>query len=37
MAFTDDELTDPANDGTDDIIEKQRPLALKHGVSFGDL
>ncbi|THU77604.1 manganese peroxidase isozyme precursor [Dendrothele bispora CBS 962.96] len=36
MAFTDDELKDPANDGTDDIIEKQRPVALKHNVTFGD-
>lgn len=26
-----------ANLGTDDIVEQQRPLAIKHGVSFGDL
>ena len=26
-----------ANGGIDDIVEAQRPFALKHGVSFGDL
>lgn len=26
-----------ANDGVDEIVEEQRPFALKHGVSFGDL
>ena len=33
--------TDPfcsdANTGVDEIVEAQRPFALKHGVSFGDL
>ncbi|EJF57768.1 manganese peroxidase [Dichomitus squalens LYAD-421 SS1] len=36
MAHTSDELADPANNGLDDIIEFQRPFALKHNVSFGD-
>ncbi|KAF5373896.1 hypothetical protein D9758_000996 [Tetrapyrgos nigripes] len=36
MAFTDQELQDPANDGTDDIIGNQRTIALNHNVSFGD-
>ena len=26
-----------ANNGVDEIVEKQRPIAIKHGVSFGDL
>ena len=26
-----------ANDGVDEIVEEQRPFAIKHGVSFGDL
>ena len=26
-----------ANNGLDDIVETQRPFAIKHGVSFGDL
>ncbi len=37
MAHTADEITDPANNGLDDIIEAQRPFAIKHNVSFGDL
>ena len=37
MAHTATELQNPANDGLDDIIELQRPFALKHNVSFGDL
>nr|WCB70302.1 versatile peroxidase VP2 [Trametes hirsuta] len=36
MAHTDVELQNHANDGLDDIIEAQRPFALKHNVSFGD-
>ncbi|TFK82314.1 class II peroxidase [Polyporus arcularius HHB13444] len=36
MAHTADEITDPANNGLDDIIEAQRPFAIKHNVSFGD-
>ncbi|TBU21877.1 manganese peroxidase [Dichomitus squalens] len=36
MAHSSDELADPANNGLDDIIEFQRPFALKHNVSFGD-
>ncbi|TBU55612.1 manganese-repressed peroxidase [Dichomitus squalens] len=36
MAHTSEELADPANNGLDDIIEFQRPFALKHNVSFGD-
>jgi manganese peroxidase len=30
------DLTD-ANIGVDEIVETQRPFALKHNVSFGDL
>ncbi|KAI0633840.1 heme peroxidase [Trametes polyzona] len=37
MAHTDVEIQYAANDGLDDIIEAQRPFALKHNVSFGDL
>ena len=37
MAHTADEIGDPANLGLDDIIEAQRPFAIKHNVSFGDL
>ncbi|RPD54032.1 manganese-repressed peroxidase [Lentinus tigrinus ALCF2SS1-7] len=36
MAHTADEIGDPANLGLDDIIEAQRPFAIKHNVSFGD-
>ncbi|KAJ8517199.1 hypothetical protein ONZ45_g5603 [Pleurotus djamor] len=31
-----DEVTFPANNGVDEIVEAQRPLAIKHKVSFGD-
>lgn len=37
IAHSDEELKDPANNGVDEIIEKLRPLAIKHNVSFGDL
>ena len=37
MAHTDVELTFPANDGLDDIVEASRPFAIKHNVSFSDL
>ena len=30
-------LSIDANGGIDDIVEAQRPFALKHQVSFGDL
>ncbi|KAJ7144200.1 manganese peroxidase isozyme precursor [Mycena epipterygia] len=36
MAHSDIETTFHANNGVDEIIEKQRPFALKHNVSFGD-
>jgi manganese peroxidase len=36
MHFSDIETNFHANGGTDDIIEVQRPFALKHGVSFAD-
>ncbi|KAI0328375.1 manganese-repressed peroxidase [Cubamyces sp. BRFM 1775] len=36
MAHTDVEIQNPANNGLDEIIEAQRPFALKHNVSFGD-
>ena len=37
MSHSDVELSDPANVGVDEIVEKLRPIAIKHGVSFGDL
>ena len=37
MAHSAQEFQDPANNGLDDIVEAQRPFALKHNVSFGDL
>ena len=37
MAHTAEELANPVNNGLDDIIEVQRPFAIKHNVSFGDL
>ncbi|TFK33106.1 manganese peroxidase isozyme precursor [Crucibulum laeve] len=37
MAHSDIETRYAANEGTDDIIELQRPFALKHGVSYGDM
>ncbi|KAI0796055.1 manganese peroxidase isozyme precursor [Abortiporus biennis] len=36
MAFSDIETNFHANLGTDDIVDVQRPFAIKHGVSFGD-
>ncbi|KAF9468402.1 manganese peroxidase 1 [Collybia nuda] len=36
MAHLDVEGTFPANNGIDEIVETQRPFAIKHGVSFGD-
>lgn len=37
MAWSNIELTYIANEGMDEIIELQRPFALSHNVSFGDL
>ncbi|KAH9927954.1 fungal versatile peroxidase from pleurotus Eryngii [Epithele typhae] len=37
MAHMHLELKDPANLGVDEIIEKLRPIALRHGVSYGDM
>ena len=37
IAFEDEELQDPANNGVDEIIEKLRPIADKHGVTYGDM
>ncbi|OBZ73589.1 Versatile peroxidase VPL2 [Grifola frondosa] len=36
MAFAQIETNFHANIGVDEIVETQRPFALKHGVSFGD-
>ncbi|KAI0745319.1 manganese peroxidase isozyme precursor [Earliella scabrosa] len=36
MHFADIETNFHANNGIDDIVETQRPFALKHKVSFGD-
>ncbi|KAL4252075.1 Peroxidase [Abortiporus biennis] len=36
IAFSDIETNFHANLGTDDIVEVQRPFAIKHNVSFGD-
>ncbi|KAJ7917467.1 fungal versatile peroxidase from pleurotus Eryngii [Mycena leptocephala] len=36
MHHSDIETNFPANNGVDEIIELQRPIAIKHGVSFGD-
>ncbi|KAI0347203.1 short manganese peroxidase [Trametopsis cervina] len=36
MAFAEIETNFHANNGVDDIVEAQRPFALKHKVSFGD-
>ena len=30
-------LRTDANNGVDEIVEEQRPFAVKHQVSFGDL
>lgn len=37
MAFSEIETAFHANNGVDEIVEEQRPFALKHNVSFGDL
>lgn len=37
MAHSDIETAYHANIGVDEIIEEQRPIALRHDVSFGDL
>jgi hypothetical protein len=36
MAHSEIETVFHANDGIDDIVDVQRPFAIKHGVSFGD-
>ncbi|KAF5378509.1 hypothetical protein D9615_007179 [Tricholomella constricta] len=36
MAHADIETAYHANAGLDDIVELQRPIAIRHGVSFGD-
>ncbi|KAH8091360.1 manganese peroxidase 1 [Cristinia sonorae] len=36
MAFSEIETNFHANNGVDEIVEAQRPFAIKHGVSFGD-
>ncbi|THV02690.1 manganese peroxidase isozyme precursor [Dendrothele bispora CBS 962.96] len=36
MHFSDIETAFPANNGVDDIVDAQRPFAIKHQVSFGD-
>ncbi len=37
MAFAQIETNFKASIGMDEIVEEQRPFALKHKVSFGDL
>ncbi len=37
MAFADIETNFKASVGLDEIVEEQRPIALRHNVSFGDL
>ena len=37
MAHSDVEMGYSENLGLDDIVEFQRPFAIKHNVSFGDL
>lgn len=37
MAHSDVELAYAENIGVDDIVELQRPIALRYNVSFGDL
>ena len=37
MAFTEIETSFEASIGLDEIANEQRPFALKHNVSFGDL
>ena len=36
MHFSDIETNFAANNGVDDIVEQQKPIAIKHQVSFGD-
>ncbi|KAF8656124.1 hypothetical protein AX16_002762 [Volvariella volvacea WC 439] len=36
MAHSEIETNFHANNGVDEIVEEQRPFAIKHGVSFGD-
>ncbi|KAH8101633.1 manganese peroxidase 1 [Cristinia sonorae] len=36
MAHAEIETNFHANNGVDEIVEAQRPIAIKHGVSFGD-
>ncbi|KAF7335796.1 Peroxidase [Mycena venus] len=36
MAHSDVETLFPANNGIDDIVDRQRPFAIAHKVSFGD-
>ncbi|KAF7440310.1 Versatile peroxidase vpl2 [Pleurotus ostreatus] len=36
MLFSDIETNFAANNGVDDIVEQQKPIAIKHQVSFGD-
>lgn len=37
MAWSQIETAYHANIGVDEIVEEQRPVALRHPVSFGDL
>ena len=37
MAHSDIEMAYSENLGLDDIVEDQRPFAIKYNVSFGDL
>ena len=37
MAFSDIETDFDASLGLDEIVEEQKPFAIKHQVSFGDL
>ena len=37
MAFADIETSFHASTGLDEIVGEQKPFALKHNVSFGDL
>ena len=36
MAFADIETNFEASNGLDEIVEEQRPIAIRHNVSFGD-
>lgn len=37
MIFSEIETNFHANTGVDEIVEEQRPFAIKHNVTFGDL